>query len=547
MNKNQLPEEQKAFAVPAVEACYNAEGLPMEYVGNPFIETLPGIISHREVKDKLEIPPPFLPDERAFANETRVHCIARLFWRFFRPMMQHIRIWDYISICIRQGYIRRNPLDISSAKRANELYAAAMERREPTVDAKYIPNTVGFAIIGVSGVGKSTAVSSILNQYPQVIQHNHYKGRVLDRKQIVWMKLDCSHSGSERGLCLNFLQEVDRLTGTNYFAAYEKRATVDTLLTEMTRVASAYSLGILLVDEIQHLANSRRDSQKLLNFFVTLENQIGVPVVLMGTPGALPLLQGDFRSARRCCAHGDIFWNPLQWDETIRNSEWELFLKEMWKYQWIRKPVDLSVDFVRAMYEETQGIEALAVVLFILLQEEAIRNGTETIRLTDVSHVAQKDMKIVQPMLNALRSGDEKKIAQYSDIVSTYINDMRSSREAFLDPEQPEKSRKKAGEKLISEYLQEMDVPPELAEMYAHEAVRKNPGEKKPMKLVRDALALYEADVSKKADENGTKAAAPKKRKGRLTKAEKAKADDPEDLRNTESYAEMKEKDGGNA
>lgn len=92
-----------------------------------------------------------------------------------------------------------------------------------------------------------------------------------------------------------------------------------------------------------------------------------------------------------------------------------------------------------------------------------------------------------------------------------------------------------------------MDVPPELAEMYAHEAVRKNPGEKKPMKLVRDALALYEADVSKKADENGTTAAAPKKRKGRLTKAEKAKADDPEDLRNTESYAEMKEKDGGNA
>ena len=182
MNKSQQPEEQKPFVVPAVEACYNAEGLPMEYVGNPFIETLPGIISHREVKRKLEILPPFLPSERTFANETRVHCIARLFWHFFRPMMQHIRIWDYISICIRQGYIRRNPLEISSAERANELYAAAMQRREPKVDSKYIPNTVGFAIIGVSGVGKSTAVSSILNQYPQVIQHTHYKGRDVRRQ-----------------------------------------------------------------------------------------------------------------------------------------------------------------------------------------------------------------------------------------------------------------------------------------------------------------------------------------------------------------------------
>ena len=73
----------------------------------------------------------------------------------------------------------------------------------------------------------------------------------------------------------------------------------------MTRVASAYSLGVLLVDELQHIADARNDSRKLLNFFVTLENTIGVPVVLMGTPGALPLLQGDFRSARRCCAHGD--------------------------------------------------------------------------------------------------------------------------------------------------------------------------------------------------------------------------------------------------
>ncbi|MBR4577589.1 MAG: AAA family ATPase [Clostridia bacterium] len=540
MNRSQQPEEQKPFVVPAVEAFYNAEGLPMEYVGNPFIEALPGIISHKEVRDKLEVPTPFDPRERTFSSETRVHCIARLFWRFFQPMMQHIRIWDYLSICIRQGYIRRNPLDVSSVQRANELYAAAMERREPTVDAKYIPNSVGFAIIGVSGVGKSTAVSSILHQYSQVIQHTHYKGKMLDRKQIVWMKLDCSHSGSERGLCLNFLREVDRLTGTNYFAAYEKRATVDTLLTEMTRVASAYSLGILLVDEIQHLANSRRDSQKLLNFFVTLENTIGVPVVLMGTPGALPLLQGDFRSARRCCAHGDIFWNPLQWDETIQNSEWELFLKAMWQYQWIRNPVDLSVGFVRAMYEETQGIEALAVVLFILLQEEAIRNGTETIRLADISRVAQKDMKIVQPMLNALRSGDPKKIAQYSDVISTFIDDMRSSREVFIESEQPEKSRKKAGEKLISEYLQEMDVPPELAEKYAHEALKKNPKEK-PLKLVRTALALYEADEAKKT--TGNSESAKKRNRGRPAKAEKAKANDPGDLRNAESYAGIRKED----
>lgn len=542
MTNNQQPAGQQPLIAQAVEARYSAKDLPQEYVGNPLIEALPGILSHEEVSKALRVKPLFNESERNFSNETRLHCIARLFWHFFQPMIQHIKIWDYLSICIRQGYIRRNPLEVASAKRANELYAAAMERREPTVPDEYIPNSVGFAIIGVSGVGKSTAVTSILHRYPQVIQHTYYKGKRLDAKQIVWMKLDCSHNGSERGLCLNFLSEVDRLVGTNYFAAYEKRATVDTLLTEMTRVASAYSLGVLLVDECQHLS-SRTDSRKLLNFFVTLENMIGVPVVLMGTPGALPMLQGDFRSARRCCAHGDIFWNPLQWDESIQNSEWEMFLKQMWKYQWIRNPVELSVDFVRAIYEETQGIEALAVILFILLQEEAIRSGQETVLIEDVKPVAQKNMKIVQPMLNALRSGDPKKIAKYSDVISTWIDEVRNSHDEFMEPEKPERSRKKAGERVIADYLQEMGIPPEQAEKYARRVVRENPKEE-PMKLVRKALSLFDADESKKMDEASTAENGKKKRTARTKAATAAMEKDADDLRNADSYEGMKKKGG---
>ena len=538
-----MTNEQQPLAIPAVEAIYSTKGLLQEYVGNPFIEALPGIKSHKEVKKMLLVEPILVPEERSFSDEARFHCIARLFWRFFQPMMQHFRIWDYLSICIRQGYIRRNPLEISSVKRANEIYAAAMEGREPTVSAEYIPNSVGFAVIGVSGVGKSTTVSSILNRYPQVIQHSHYKGKRLDVKQIVWMKLDCSHSGSERGLCLKFLSEIDRLVGTNYFAKYEKRGTVDTLLTEMKWVAASYSLGVLLVDEIQHLASSRNDSRKLLNFFVTLENEIGVPVILMGTPGALPLLQGDFRSARRCCAHGDIFWNPLQWDETIQNSEWEMFLKKMWNYQWVRNPIELSVDYVRAMFKETQGIEALAVILFILLQEEAIRSGVETIRVEDIPTVAQKNMKIVQPMLEALRSGDEKKIARYSDVISTFTDDFRNNRMEYIEPEKPEKSKKKAAEKLVADYLGEMGILPELAEKYAKLVTKKCAGEK-PMVLVRMALAQYEADKAAANSNSEITEPGGKKSKSRKDTAEKAKAGDAKDLRNAQSYDDMKGEGG---
>ena len=175
-----------------------------------------------------------------------------------------------------------------------------------------------------------------------------------------------------------------------------------------------------------------------------------------------------------------------------------------------------------------------------------IRNGTETILLTDVSQVAQKNMKIVQPMLNALRSGDPKKIAQYSDIISTFMNDIRSRRETFTELEQPEKSRKKAGEKLVAEYLQEMGIAPELAEKYAHEVLKKESKEK-PMILVRKALALYEAGEARKSSAASPDEPVQKRRRGRMAKAEKAKAADPKDLRNAGSYEGLKKEDGGDA
>ena len=529
-----IPAEQSPLAVPSVDAIYKTDELLPEYIGNPLIEALPGILPHTEVIKSLRTEPRFDCSERNFSKETRLHCISRIFWQFFQPMEQHIRIWDYLSVCIRQGYIRRNPLSATSAEIANELYAAAMERRKPKYDAGYIPNSVGFAIIGVSGVGKSTSVAAILKMYPQVITHRSYKNRRLDRKQIVWLKIDCSHKGSERGLCLSFLAHIDRLAGTNYYNAYEKRATVDTLLTTMMRVAEAYSLGILFVDELQHLV-SGKETGKLLNFFVTLENTIGVPVVLMGTPGALPLLQSDFRSARRCCAHGDIFWNPLQWDKSVRNSEWEMFLRRMWRYQWIRKPPEISPEFISSMYEETQGIEALAVILFILLQEEAMRNETETFAANDVRQTAQKNMKIVQPMLNALRSGDARKIARYSDIISVFVEEFRTQHaaghEAGISEEKARKSAPFSSQaKIVSDYMTEMGIPPEDAEKYAVRALKANP-DMKPLAVLRKAVHMYDKDKDNGNCQN-------EKNPAEENHPEK---DTASDIRNASDYGDIKE------
>ena len=102
---------------------------------------------------------------------------------------------------------------------------------------------------------KTTSIEAILSLYPQVILHNRYCENDFSFTQIVWLKLDCPFDGSIKGLYLNFFQAVDDLLGTRYYDNYAGgRKTVDELLPRMALVASLHSIGVLVIDEIQHLS-----------------------------------------------------------------------------------------------------------------------------------------------------------------------------------------------------------------------------------------------------------------------------------------------------
>jgi len=169
----------------------------------------------------------------------------------------------------------------------------------------------------------------------------------------------------------------------------------------------------------------------MLNFFVTLVNTIGLPVVLIGTSKALPLLQGEFRQARRSSGHGDLIWNRMK-----KERSWTMFVRSIWEYQWIRNKVELTAGMLDAIYEETQGIIVLAVILYVLLQEDAILSEKETFGLEDIRRVAVNKMGLVQPMLEALRKNDQKLIDQYEDITDILLGKV----EAGLWADDPEGS-----------------------------------------------------------------------------------------------------------
>ena len=200
------------------EAEYLEQVLP-EYRDNPLIEALPDIMSDSDTLYLLTKEPAYSPKERNMESRYRLHCIARLLNDYYQPLPQHLDIETKISICLRQGYRNRNPLGRGYALMANESFEAMKEKRYPRPVPGYHPNTAGFTIIGVSGVGKSTAVESILHLYPQVILHRDYKGQPLHAKQIVWLKLDCPHDGSRGELCYRFFKpELPMIFNTHSFS-----------------------------------------------------------------------------------------------------------------------------------------------------------------------------------------------------------------------------------------------------------------------------------------------------------------------------------------
>lgn len=401
------------------EASYLQQVVP-EYAGNPLIEALPDIFSAEDILKLLTRKPRYYEGERQLEAKYRIHFLSRLLHEYYQPLPQHFDIETRISVCLRQGYLNRNPLGRQYALITNELYEAMREKRTARQTPGYHPNASGFTIIGVSGVGKSTAVESILSLYPQVIRHREYHGKPLPMTQITWLKLDCPHDGSRGELCYRFFKAVDDCVGTEFFDQYKKsRVTIDSMLTLMQRIAQEYSLGLLVVDEVQHLSLAKGGSDAMLNFFVTLVNTIGVPVILIGTSKALPILQGEFRQARRSSGHGDLIWNRMK-----KEANWITFVRSIWKYQWTRNEVSLSEQMLDAIYEETQGIIVLAVILYVLVQEDAILSERETFNVDDIRRVARQRMALVQPMLDALRKNDQKRIDQYEDITDILLDEV---------------------------------------------------------------------------------------------------------------------------
>lgn len=392
-----------------------------EYDQNPFIEALPPIFTEDDVLDRFMVAPRITSQDKAREVNIRYHILKRV-KTFIQPLPIHFEVERRLSTLIRRGYLARNPLDNTYFERIRVLNELRDEEEQSIqkIDERlnYIRSTAdSLSIIGISGIGKTTAIERLLLMYPQVIKHEEYNGHPFNRTQIVWLKIDCPYDGSLSTLCKSFFKAIDDLLGTRYLEkfGYLNRVT-STMLLHMTSLASMYGIGVLVIDEIQHLLHAKNDQEEMLNFFVTLSNTVGIPTVLIGTSKAQKLFKGNFRQARRAASDGAIIWDRMAED----SEEWQFFLETLWELQCLKSHSELTEDVKKSFYEECQGITAVAVNLFILAQERVLfdeNNPNELITARTLKQTAKKDMQMIQPMMKAVRTNNLHDMMKYEDIM----------------------------------------------------------------------------------------------------------------------------------
>ncbi|WP_243055070.1 ATP-binding protein [Pseudomonas sp. BP01] len=379
-----------------------------EYAGNPLIEALPPILAETTAIELISnFPQPVVAEELDLDGATRIHCIERL-RTVVQPFLLHLELESMFSLLIRRGYVGRNPTSPDTVRHLHSLSGAQRyhDSFKSTADS--------FSVVGLSGIGKSTALHAILSLYPQTIRHERYEGNQFVHTQITWLKLDCPRDGSLAGFCQQFFYAVGHALGDKDYHKRHRHRNINDALQQMEQVASTFFIGALLIDELQNLHLAKTGGKEsMLNFFLHLVNNIGIPVVFIGTNSMISLFSDVMRVARRSCGGGMVEFKRFEKE----NDEWQLLVENLWSYQWCKKTAELTPEILDALYEHTQGVTDFLVKLLVLSQRYAIQSGSECLTAEMIGKVSNAKMQILKPALAALRSRDPARMRQFDDLL----------------------------------------------------------------------------------------------------------------------------------
>ena len=251
-----------------------------------------------------------------------------------------------------------------------------------------------FTIIGVSGIGKSAAISRAMS----VISENVIIEMQDPYSQIIpFVTVQCPFDSSVKGMLLEILRKIDEVLDTKYYQnALRARATTDMLIGSVSQTA-LHHVGMLVVDEIQNIVTNK-NGKSLIGSLTQLINNTGISVCMVGTPESSRFFGLAMQLARRSVG--------LQYSTMSYDDHFKLFCKTILGYQYLRKRIEVNDGILEWLYEHSSGVTSVVVALLHDAQEIAILNGVEELILPVLNEAYDKRLALlhgyIQPDITPL-------------------------------------------------------------------------------------------------------------------------------------------------
>ncbi|WP_394140363.1 ATP-binding protein [Vibrio chagasii] len=364
--------------------------LNSDFEGNPFIECLPARMNINDFWDSLVLPA-VVPDN--FKNldvETLENKAANIMSSVMPTSLYYDLYCDFLNI-LKEGYKERNPLDPDTIKWQNQVATETFIRGRTTAPS--------IKLTGYSGVGKTTALESILTTIPPVLVH--LETGPMDQKtlQIVYIKINIPGEADAKTICSLIARNIDKVLSTNYEDQYKPLNRKDTIQKIIT-LCTTLLIGVIIFDEIHNICFSAPNERKLIfTLFDGLTQDARVPTVKIGTSKANRLAEKEFADGRRLGIPHD--WNNFK----ATDKDWKMLLQYAWSYQLTPEFCELTPILEKQIYQLTQGIPHCLFFLIEQANKYCLRQGIPCFSQQVLSSVFDSKFSIMKPALVALRHG----------------------------------------------------------------------------------------------------------------------------------------------
>lgn len=342
-----------------------------------FTTKLPEMKSGNELISALSIIPEY--DEIICQQNQAVRLMALSeLYQIYIPSQMSLEIYSKLYLALLRSMQKKGTQ--MAIKQRYENYKAIQQQSYSGI----LGGSDSFTIIGTSGIGKSSAISRAIS----LITEN----RIIETdkpytKIIPCLIVQCPFDSSVKGLLLEILRKVDEELGTDHYihAVKSRASTTDMLIGAVSSIA-LNNIGMLVVDEIQNVANSK-NGKSLIGALTQLINNSGISICMVGTPESTVFFEQAMQLARRSVG--------LQYTTMNYDNYFQSFCKIIFKYQFLKNRTEITAAITEWLYEHSAGIISVVVSLIHDAQEIAILTGKEVLNLDTLNEAYQQRLSLL--------------------------------------------------------------------------------------------------------------------------------------------------------